>query len=209
MHPHERHTDENTGQKRHLPPNVNFPMPTAVVATLVEHRPDFATVIWLSRVAAEPPLIAVSLHRRHATVRGIQETGAFSVNLPGTDLLERVDAAGLVSADAGDKSVLFTVRHGELDGLIYADECPLNLGCSFVERVACGSNDLVIGEIREVLAEPGVTDGDHVDPVRAGYLFCSLPDLRYFGLGGELGPAWRSGRSLSEQIRRSRGGHRR
>ena len=59
-----------------------YPMPMVVLGTLVEGRPNFMAVGWVTRVNFKPPMIAVALGKTHYTNRGIHATGAFSVNIP-------------------------------------------------------------------------------------------------------------------------------
>lgn len=100
-------------------------MPMVLVGTLVNNRPNFMAVGWVSRVNYSPPMIAVALGRIHYTNGGIHETKAFSVNVPSIELLEKVDYCGLVSGKKVDKSTLFTVRKGDNTGTPMIDECPI------------------------------------------------------------------------------------
>ncbi|MBN2059752.1 MAG: flavin reductase [Deltaproteobacteria bacterium] len=67
-----------------------YPMPVILVGTMVAGRANFMAVGWVSRVNANPPMIAAALGKHHYTNVGIHETGAFSVNIPGLNLLEKV-----------------------------------------------------------------------------------------------------------------------
>ncbi len=69
---------------------------------------------WVSRVNFKPPMMAVALGRSHYTNAGIEKNKAFSVNVPGMDLLEKVDYCGIVSGEKADKSKVFDVFYGEL-----------------------------------------------------------------------------------------------
>jgi histidinol phosphatase-like PHP family hydrolase len=64
-----------------------YPMPMVAVGTLVENRPNFMAVGWVSRVNYQPPMIAVALGKTHHTNGGIHATQAFSVNITGIDLI--------------------------------------------------------------------------------------------------------------------------
>jgi flavin reductase (DIM6/NTAB) family NADH-FMN oxidoreductase RutF len=44
-----------------------YPMPMVVVGTMVEGRPNFMAVGWVTRVNFQPPLIAVALGKVHYT----------------------------------------------------------------------------------------------------------------------------------------------
>ena len=86
-----------------------YPMPMVLVGTMVDDRPNFLAVGWVARVNFKPPMIAVALGKGHYTNPGIHTSGAFSVNIPGTALLEKVDYCGIVSGRNADKSSIFAV----------------------------------------------------------------------------------------------------
>ena len=93
-----------------------YPMPMVVLGTLVEDRPNFMAVGWVTRVNFQPPMIAVALGKGHYTNGGIHATGAFSVNIPGIDLLEKVDYCGLVSGEGCGQVRALRGRAGREDG---------------------------------------------------------------------------------------------
>jgi flavin reductase (DIM6/NTAB) family NADH-FMN oxidoreductase RutF len=85
---------------------------------LVEGRPNFLAVAWVSRVNAKPPLLAIALNKHHFTVEGIRENRTFSVNFPKSDMLEETDYCGLVSGRKVDKSKLFEIFYGKLSTVV-------------------------------------------------------------------------------------------
>ena len=66
-------------------------MPVVPVGAIVQGKPNFMTVGWVSRVNFKPPMIAVSINKAHYTSQGIRETGAFSVNIPGKTMVDSED----------------------------------------------------------------------------------------------------------------------
>ncbi|MGQ9852189.1 MAG: flavin reductase family protein [Candidatus Oleimicrobiaceae bacterium] len=70
-----------------------YPMPVVLVGAMVAGRPNFLAVAWVSRVNYEPPMLGIALGRGHYTNPGIEESGAFSVNVPGVELVHKVDFA--------------------------------------------------------------------------------------------------------------------
>jgi flavin reductase (DIM6/NTAB) family NADH-FMN oxidoreductase RutF len=68
-----------------------YPMPMVLVGATVENRANFMAVGWVSRVNAKPPMIGVALGKTHYTNAGILANKSFSVNVPGMDLIEKVD----------------------------------------------------------------------------------------------------------------------
>jgi len=174
-----------------------FPMPVVVVGAMVEGRPNLMAVAWVSRVEPRPPMIAVAMGKRHYTNVGIHETKAFSVNIPGVDLLEKVDYCGLVSGRTVDKSEVFTIETGAATGAPLIAECPVVMECRLERVVDLPNEELFIGEIVSVRADEGcLTDGTpDIEKVRPFTL--TMPDNRYWSLGAETGKAWEAGKRLT------------
>lgn len=63
-----------------------YPMPMVVVGSLVNNRPNFMAVGWVTRVNFKPPMIAIALGKSHQTNAGIHALGAFSINVPSIEL---------------------------------------------------------------------------------------------------------------------------
>ena len=181
--------------------NVNafpYPMPMVVVGAVVERRPNFMAVGWVTRVNYQPPMIAVALGKTHYTNHGIHATGLFSVNVPDIDLLEKVDYCGIVSGRDKDKAGLFNVVFGEATGAPMIEECPLSMECKVVQVVDLPSNELFIGEIVGAYANPDcLTEGKpDIEKIRPFTL--TMPDNRYWLVGDEAGTAWGEGKKLKE-----------
>ncbi len=173
-----------------------YPMPIVLVGAQVNGQANFLAVGWVSRVNYQPPMLAIGLSKRHYTSGGIREHKAFSVNVPGVDLLEKVDYCGLVSGRVADKSKLFDVFYGTLRTAPLVRECPLCLACTLVETVSLPSNDLFIGEIAEAYAdEDAMTDGS-LDITKVCPFTLTMPDNTYWKVGDEAGKAWEAGRKL-------------
>ena len=92
-----------------------YPMPMVLVGTVVGGRPNFMAVGWVSRANYKPPMIAIALSKGHYTNEGIHAKKSFSVNIPGMNLIEKVDYCGLTSGKKQinqPSSPCFTVRWG-------------------------------------------------------------------------------------------------
>ena len=64
-------------------------MPMTRVGAIVGDKPNFLAVAWGTQVNYKPPMIAVALGKTHHTNPGIHAAKAFSVNIPGVDLMEK------------------------------------------------------------------------------------------------------------------------
>ena len=61
-------------------------------------------------------MIGIGIGKNHATCDGIKVMKAFSVNIPGKELLVKTDYVGLVSGNGTDKSGVFDLFYGDLPG---------------------------------------------------------------------------------------------
>src|SRR5512137_2057681 len=136
--------------KMRIDSNVSiYLMPVVLAGAMVSGKANFLAIGWITRVNYRPPMVAMSLSKRHYTNDGIREHKEFSVNFPGLDLLEKTDYCGLVSGREKDKSQIFTLFRGDLKHAPMIQECPLAFDCTLVDIVELPSNDLFIGEIAE------------------------------------------------------------
>ncbi len=173
-----------------------YPMPVVLVGAVVNGKPNFLAVGWISRVNYQPPMLAVGLSKRHYTSAGLREHKEFSVNVPGVDLLEKVDYCGLVSGREVDKSKLFDVFYGARQKAPLIRECALCLACTLVETVSLPSNDLFIGEIVEAFADEHTLTAGNPDTTKMRPFTLTMPDNTYWNVGEAAGRAWEAGRKL-------------
>ena len=175
-----------------------YPMPMALVGTMVDGRANFLAVGWIARVNFRPPMIAISLGPHHSN-GGIEAEKAFSVNIPDASLLEKTDYCGLVSGKNTDKSQLFEVHYGQLAAAPLIGECPLSMGCRLVEQVKLPSNTLYIGEIIEAFSEARYLTDGKPDITKIKPFTLTMPDNGYWAVGERLGSAWSVGKKLKQQ----------
>lgn len=176
----------------------NTPMPVSLVGAQVDGKPNFMTVAWLTRVNFDPPMLAVAIGTGHHTPRGIKENRTFSVCLPGPALLEKTDYCGIVSGVRVDKTRLFEVFYGDLETAPLIAECPLCVECALSRVVDLPSNQLFIGDVAAVHADPAVLTDGKPDPAKLLPLILTMPDNRYWKLGEVVGQAWHAGKALKK-----------
>jgi flavin reductase (DIM6/NTAB) family NADH-FMN oxidoreductase RutF len=173
-----------------------YPMPMVLVGTMTDNRPNFMAVGWITRVNFKPPLIAVGLGKSHFTNTGIHATKAFSINIPGVDLLEKVDYCGLVSGRQVDKAALFPVVLGEKTGAPMIEDCPVCMECKLVNVVDMPTNELFIGEIVGAYADAKCCTEGSPDITRIKPFTLTMPDNQFWSVGNPVGRAWGSGKKL-------------
>lgn len=170
-----------------------YPMPMVIVGVMVEGKPNFLAVGWVSRVNANPPMIAVALGRHHYTNQGILKERAFSVNIPNEPLMIKTDYCGLISGFKEDKSTLFEPFYGELKNAPMIKECPLCMECEVVESIDLPTNTLFIGTIKKAYAEEACLTNGKPDIKKVAPFMLTMPDNHYWTVGEKLGKAWCAG----------------
>ncbi len=173
-----------------------YPMPVVLVGAMVDGRPNFLAVAWVTMVNYNPQQIAVALGKAHHTNRGVHDTGSFSVNVPGVDLLEKVDYCGLVSGRNADKAKIFTVASGERTGAPLIEECPVSMECKVTQVVELAADELFIGDIVGTYADAACLTDGMPDVGKINPFMLTMPDNRYWRLGDEAGKAWSAGKKL-------------
>lgn len=174
-----------------------YPMPVVLAGSMVNGKPNFMTVGWVSRVNYQPPLIAVALGP-HLTNQGILEHRVFSINIPDIRLLEKTDYCGLFSGRKVDKSQLFEVFYGSLPEAPLIGECPLSMACRLQETVKLHTNTLFIGEIVEAYCEEACLTDGKPDIKKINPFTLTMPDNHYWAVGELAGKAWRAGAKLKK-----------
>ncbi len=173
-----------------------YPMPMTLVGAMVGDKPNFLAVAWVTRVNYKPPMIAVALGKTHHTNPGIHATKAFSVNIPGVDLMEKTDYCGIVSGKKADKAGLFTVFKGEVTGAPMIEECRLCMECRVIQTVDLPADELFIGEIVGAYADPGCLTDGKPDIKKLDPFTLTMPDNGYWRVGEQVGKAWSEGKKV-------------
>jgi len=175
-----------------------YPMPMVLVGTEVEDKANFMAVGWVSRVNFNPPMIAVALGKMHYTNNGIHKNKTFSVNVPGIDLMEKVDYCGLVSGEKIDKSRVFDIFYGDLTNAPMIEQCPLCMECKLFNALELPSNTLFIGEIVEAYTEERFLTDGKPDIKKIEPFTLTMPDNNYWKVGQNAGKAWSMGKHFKK-----------
>lgn len=176
-----------------------YPMPVAIVGVLVDGKPNFMTLAWLTRVNLDPPLIGIVVNKTHHTAQGIRQTNSFSVNFPGRELVEKTDFVGMASGRNVDKSALFDVFFGKIKTAPLIEQCPLCLECRLYGIHEFPSNDLFIGEIVESYTEERFLTDGKLDVEKMKPFLLTMPDNSYWAVGERVAGAWEAGKALSRE----------
>ena len=173
-----------------------YPMPMTVVGAMVKGQPNYLAVAWVCRVNAAPPMMGVALGKGHHTNKGIREHKEFSVNVPGTDLIEAADYVGLVSGEKVDKSKIFESFYGQLKHAPMIRSCPLTMECKVVDTVDLPADEFFIGEIVGVYTEERYLTDGKPDIRKMKPFVLTMPDNAYWSIGEQVGKAWSIGKGF-------------
>ena len=182
-----------------------YPVPIVLVGAQVDGRANFETLGDCALAGIRPALVMISSGADHHTNQGILANGTFSVNIPNTALLEKVDVCGMVSGRNVDKSALFDVFYGALETAPLIRECPVNLECRVLREFSIEHRQVFVGEVVEThidaaFAEevaPGkwrVADVTRLDPVLYAL------DNQYYGIGAPIGTGYEVGKPLKARL---------
>jgi flavin reductase (DIM6/NTAB) family NADH-FMN oxidoreductase RutF len=175
---------------------IHYPMPCSLVGADVDGKPNYLTVAWFSMANPKPPYAMVAMNKAHYTNAGVKANGTFSVNIPTSQMVEKMDYCGLVSGRKVDKSALFETFYGKLKTAPMIRECAFNAECRLVQTVDLPMEEIFIGEIVGAYSEEqyltdGVPDMRKIHP-----LLLLLPQKTYALLGAEAAKAWEAGKRL-------------
>lgn len=176
--------------------NVFIPMPVAVVGTMLDGKPNFMAVGWITRANANPPMIAIGIHQSHTTHESIVQNKSFSLNIPGRKLIVKTDYVGIMPAKKENKSDVFEVFYGENQYAPLIKDASVCLECRLVETIKLPTNTMFIGEITEAWCdEDCLTENGIPDYKRADSYLLTMPDNTYWSMGESSGKAWSIGKS--------------
>ena len=172
------------------------PMPVTLIGSIVNSRPNFMTVAFISRVNMQPPLLSMGLNKRSATREAVLATKSFSVNFPTERMMREADYCGLVSGKDTDKSGLFDLFYGTLPDAPMIKECPLSFECTVSESHEFATHTCIIGEIIATHLDADCFTDNKPDPRKINPLLLTMPDNQYWTMGTPVGKAWTAGRVL-------------
>lgn len=179
-----------------------LPAPVWVVGTYDENgKANVMTVAWGGICCSKPPSVCVSLREATHTYQAIVDREAFTVNVPSADQVKLADYLGIASGrdvDKFDVAGLTAVRAEHVDAPL-VDEFPLNLECTLIHTVKIGLHTLFVGEIRDVVADESILDGEDRPSIeKLNPPIFSPGETAYFAVGGPIGAAFTIGKDLGE-----------
>ena len=173
--------------KEEIKGNIVNPLPVALVGALVERKPNYLVIGYISPFNFGRHIF-FSLYKKRYTRKGIHDNMTFSVNIPSVSLLEQTQVCGSKSGRDYDKSSIFDTFFGELETAPMIRECPLNMECEVTEILDYDPNEGIIGRVvksyvdSEVLVDSKL-DMRKVHPI----IWATIGDFNYYQLGDRIG----------------------
>ncbi|HWR06938.1 flavin reductase family protein [Sporomusa sp.] len=184
-------------EKIKLPNRPIGPFPTVLAGVEVNGRPNYVT-IGACGVVSLDAVLYISLKSTHYSIKGVKETGFFSVNIPSAETVRKTDYCGVVSGKNIDKSNLFTSFYDDLGRAPMIKECPMNMLCKVINQVPMFGFEMFFGEIVAVYGnEQCLTDGK-LDPLKVNPII--MMGSAYFNLGHEVGQIFKEGREFKKEL---------
>lgn len=172
--------------KKEYEGNLLSPLPIALIGTMVEGRPNYCVVGYISPFDFGR-YVFFSLYKERYTSRGVHENRAFSVNLPSEDLMAEVNICGSKSGRDADKSALFETFYCDVEGAPMISECPLNMACEVAEILDYDPNEGIIGRVAASYVDEELLRDGTVDMKAARLIAWTIGgDFSYYALGDRL-----------------------
>ncbi|MFW9868506.1 MAG: flavin reductase family protein [Candidatus Thorarchaeota archaeon] len=166
--------------------NVLNPLPVALVGALVDGKPNFLVIGYISPFNFGRHVF-FSLYKKRYTRIGIHQNMTFSVNIPSESMLEKTNLCGSKSGRDYDKSTIFETFFGELDTAPMIQECSLNMECEVTEILDYDPNEGIIGRVVKSYADSEVLSEGKLDLRRVQPIIWSIGgDFNYYHLGERI-----------------------
>ncbi|UCE98461.1 MAG: flavin reductase family protein [Dehalococcoidia bacterium] len=175
------------------------PMPVFLVGANVGDKPNFLTVAWGGIAGERPPMISIAIRHKRYTLKGIKQTGTFSVNIPSKDIVVETDYCGMASGAQFDKAINchFDIFYGKLLNAPMIEQCPLNLECKLVHLIDLGSHALIIGSIEEThINQTCLTNGKPDVTKIKPFIYSAGYNNRYQVFGDSIAKAFSAGSTI-------------
>lgn len=172
-----------------------YPVPSVLIGAVVDGKPNYNTLGNCGIISVEPAILYISSQKDHYTNRGIRKNGLFSVNIPNTDLIKKVDYCGLVSGRETDKSQLFQTFYANHDLIPLIEECTINMECKVIKTVELYDMEVFMAEVTGVYADEACLTDGFPDTEKLNLMFYCMDNL-YWSIGKPLGAGFSEGISL-------------
>lgn len=127
-----------------------YPRQVALISTRSKAgKSNLMTLVWITPVSAEPPLVGIAIAPAHYTHKLIEETGEFVIGMAGEGMEDAVLKAGSGSGRDREKfkeSGLTEMKASKVSAPLIK-ECPINLECKLAQKHKIGDHTFFVGEV--------------------------------------------------------------
>ena len=176
--------------------NCLYPLPTTLVGTLVNGKPNFITIAHVGIMDLES--VSLGMNKRHYSNEGIKVNKTFSINIPSTTMVKETDYCGLTSGKDHNKADMFKTFYGKLKTAPMIDQCCINMECELIKTVDFPNHDVFIGKIEATYCDEKVLTDGEVDFEKVQPILFVMNDQSYYSLGKKFAKAWRVGKELNK-----------
>jgi flavin reductase (DIM6/NTAB) family NADH-FMN oxidoreductase RutF len=176
--------------------NCLYPLPTTLVGTLVNKKPNYTTIAHVGIMDLES--VSIGMNKRHYTNQGIKENKTFSINIPSKTMIKETDYCGLTSGKDKNKSDMFKTFYGKLKTAPMIEQCSINMECELIKTVDFPNHDIFIGKIANTYCDETVLTNDEVDFEKVQPILFVMNNQSYYSIGEKLAKAWNIGKELTK-----------
>jgi len=155
-----------------------LPVPYPLVVVVSGNPPNPSTYIFYGQFNEHPPVIGIGIKKKRHTYKLIKETGDFTVNFVGRDMLRGADAAGMVSGRRVDKSNFFPWGASSKVKSPIIATAPLSLEVIYLRDIEFTDHLILLGEVKKIWAKKGVKPED--------FILATYSPMFYFLLGEKI-----------------------
>ncbi|MHA1203571.1 MAG: flavin reductase family protein [Candidatus Heimdallarchaeaceae archaeon] len=126
-----------------------FPNPALLISCKSSNKESIITLSWVGTSCSEPPMVSVGIRPTRYSYNIIKESGEFVINVPTSEMIEKVKFCGTKSGKDVDKwmECNFTREKPSKVNTPLIKECPVNIECTVKKIIELGSHHLFIAEI--------------------------------------------------------------
>lgn len=176
-----------------------YPIPIVLIGSTVDGKCNYAQVGDVAVMGIKPALFAISLGEKTHTIKGVIETGKFSINIPTVAMINKADYCGMYSGRDVDKHSLFINEENEFS-VPFIKECPVCIACEVVKHFNIEHRHIFIGKVLATFVDENYINCENGKKEVASLeklnpLIYSL-DNKYYSIGSQIGTGYKEGRDL-------------
>ncbi|NVM28912.1 MAG: flavin reductase family protein [Candidatus Helarchaeota archaeon] len=143
--------------KTNIPLTQAFRLAYPKIVCLITAKDNIITLAWTTTISFNPPIFGVSIGPTRYTHKLITEAGAFGVNLPTMEIVDKVLYCGRNSGrmvNKFEKTGLTPIAAKKIDAKLIK-ECVANFECEVIDAQEYGDHTLFVGKVVAAMCEEG------------------------------------------------------